>query len=288
MCTIMTLSGKKFRDHKQKVIGQIRRDTLYNPHGSSLLIQKSNNSFIQLNTDDSSSETLVALLGTGKWKRFWLHTRLATTSNRGLTYTHGFRAGPYLLMHNGILRSPESDKYPVDSFYLGTLVETFGPEQLLKALKIEAETYANVFTVDTKTGNYWVTRLSTNSLFTDGKGNYSTNAVADVTNPVAQFSQKKYAVPASVPAVSRKNSSYPSYLTPSNYSSLADEQNTIIEDLNYLRVSANTFEEFAEYVETTGLLYFCPSTVKNSMTKTQLRWWNRLAGDRYKGESYGY
>jgi predicted glutamine amidotransferase len=113
----------------------------------------------------------------------------------GIAYTHGFcnRDGK-LIMHNGIVGN--TCRYAVDSFNIGHL-DLLDSDGLLLDLQRRNETFANIIVIGPDERQYFVTRLHTGKLFTDGIGNYSTNEVAMINEPVnSYFASKTYSVGA--------------------------------------------------------------------------------------------
>jgi hypothetical protein len=89
-------------------------------------------------------------------------------------------------MHNGVLRAAEAQRCDVDSQAIGLWLRQGGMDFALK--KLRGETFANVFLVDLNSNFFLVHRSVTGTLYTDGRGNYSTNPVGDVALTVQPWS----------------------------------------------------------------------------------------------------
>lgn len=117
--------------------------------------------------------------------RLFIHQRMATTEYVGIAFNHGFTDfRGTVLMHNGIVSNPKN--YCVDSYNLVTLPED-GEEAVIRLLDLK-ESYVNLFRIDTHGDRWDMIRLSTGTLFTDGAGNYSTNAFGPINVPVERYS----------------------------------------------------------------------------------------------------
>jgi predicted glutamine amidotransferase len=176
---------------------QIQDDALYNNDGWSVVLlgKKPEDTVISQSLD---LESILTVVENTKWERMFFHARLSTTSTAGIFGCHNFttvgdgrkanvKKGFWIVQHNGILRSPESREYLVDSMYIAEVVRQHGIEAA-KAYLTTNEEYANVFLVNPETGMYVVTRSVTNSLYTDNMGNYSTNKFGPMDHPVAHRS----------------------------------------------------------------------------------------------------
>ncbi len=193
MCTIMTVS-KDFYDRNQGlVIQQINDDYVGNPDGLNLVcidfIEPERN--IQFNT---MQNTVVPIIDAwfkdaSEVSRVFLHQRKATLGLEiGLPYNHGFTdSDGRFIMHNGRINLGKHEA--VDSFFLRKLNWT-NPKGVLKRLKKSGETYANIFCISEF--DFSVIRLHKGTLFTDGKGNYSSHAVGKIKAPVKRYSVKTH------------------------------------------------------------------------------------------------
>jgi hypothetical protein len=121
--------------------------------------------------------------------RIFLHARAATTRSVGIAYNHGFDNGiGTMIMHNGIIEN--SRRLSVDSFNLIDFSDE--PEEMLEQLQANGETFANIFLINQELGGYGIVRLKTGTLYTDGKGNYSTNKLCDIDQPVLEYSWEQH------------------------------------------------------------------------------------------------
>lgn len=196
MCTILTTDNVN-----SEFIQRLTQDHAANPHGISLVTVDENYNYQILKTHDLNSAVLI--LTSQPFKRVWCHTRNATTWARGVTATHAFIQGDYIVMHNGILSSAGAKNHPVDSMLLCDLLRVTSPDKIQSLLTSLGETFANVFIIDTKNDRYHVIRQSSGSLHTDNGGNYSTHPFSSLTVPVPENSEERHRlrpIPAPLPA----------------------------------------------------------------------------------------
>jgi predicted glutamine amidotransferase len=185
MCTLLTIDRSNYHLYRKAILKRIRADAAYNADGFSLVgmdtdMPESNIQVQAMNIEIIVSSLHYFFLHASFNSRIFLHSRAATTGNIGLQYCHGFTDfDGNIIMHNGILSNPEG--WAVDSF---RLIHNVGgtSRQLLEDLLAEGETFANIFVINDY--EYQVVRLSKGSLYTDGIGNYSTNAVGSINRPV--------------------------------------------------------------------------------------------------------
>ncbi len=184
MCTLMTLHNSKW---STKMENRIRKDAIENPDGFALLLMTSDGAHSIFRTFDI--DAVVMLLNTVTWSRMFLHCRYATQGAVTLDNSHGWSNQGVFYMHNGRLAAPEARLFPVDSQAIGDWLES-GIDTALKDLW--AEPYANVFLINTVENYYVVNRSLGGQLYTDGRGNYSTNRVGNIRKPVRRRSQKSH------------------------------------------------------------------------------------------------
>lgn len=198
MCTIMTVSKDLWLSNYLDIHTQLELDSRYNNDGYSMLALDSaipeNNTRLQTM---SLRVLLYALddffVNSSKDARVFLHFRAATTANVGVAYAHAFDdMNGRVFMHNGILHHGRD--YTVDSFALVFAADK-SAEDMLGHLLDKGETYANIFAIDTETYTYDVVRLQTNTLYTDGHGNYSTNKFGPINQPMTRNSSQTHAMP---------------------------------------------------------------------------------------------
>jgi len=176
MCTILTVNSKF---DKQLVVDRITTDGYNNPDGFSLMVQKGRDFSM---TRSTSLDLITDLVWYSNWDRIWLHSRFATQGSVSLENTHGWNHDSTYVMHNGCLSDADTAKFPVDSQLIVDWVRLGGVPLALAKLKFE--TFANVFLIDSDTGEYTVHRTGGGSLYMDGIGNYSTQPFGDITKIV--------------------------------------------------------------------------------------------------------
>ena len=190
MCTIYTFtyddlvgSDKSEYNHKMWE-DRISRDIAHNSHGFSILLVDEFGKAVGQSCGLSKTDTapIMDYLWQNDYHRAFVHLRFATGQHRGLAQTHRWESNGVWYMHNGVLRaSPAHLK--VDSLQIGEWLKVDIDYTLARLAK---NMYANVFLVDEEKDTYYVSRSSTGSLFTDGKGNFSTNQVGVCNVPVGR------------------------------------------------------------------------------------------------------
>lgn len=177
MCTLTTISIDQYTTN---VINQIISDARSNYDGYGLVLMGDSGEVLTiLRTLDI--DPILTALDIFDWSRMFLHSRFATQGETNILNTHGWSAGRYLYMHNGSLSDPLAYDLPVDSLLIGKWLE-LGLDVALDQLS--KQSFANVFIIDTETGDYHVSRSVGGQLHTDGAGSYSTNPVDTITTPV--------------------------------------------------------------------------------------------------------
>jgi len=186
MCTIFTVDKKKYDDMgTATVTSRILVDAMSNDDGGSLVFldpksPHNNTIFRTMNAYLLVDFITQVMLTASAEARMFVHLRAATTWNTGVSYTHGFDdMNGVVYMHNGILSNPKG--YTVDSFKLIAIGATTANE-LWTELFTANERFANIFRIDTDNYKYAVVRMTTGSLYSDGKGNYSTNKIKGLIN----------------------------------------------------------------------------------------------------------
>lgn len=179
MCTIMTVSSTEYT---REVITQIQDDAMGNPHGFALVLTSEGKATAVLRAMEISA--ILDALDYQKWDRMFLHCRWATQGSVGLTNTHGWDFGEFIVMHNGVLFGKDAQRYTVDSMAIGKWLMDGGVEHTLNMLKDQP--FANVFILDTESGMYIVNHSRAGSLYTDYEGNYSTNKVGLIQHQVPE------------------------------------------------------------------------------------------------------
>lgn len=194
MCTILTFDKLSYDTNPDVFLGRLLVDSYINSDGFSALVlgvDETQQHLIRSMNYESFEKQLEAILDSVDWTRAWVHCRAATTGFVGINGCHGFAAERFSVFHNGVLTSPGASFFAVDSELIAESLAYDGLDFTLTWLKTEA--FANVFIVDTETGEYAVSRSITGNLFTDGKGNYSTNPIKGlIDNPVCENYERIY------------------------------------------------------------------------------------------------
>jgi predicted glutamine amidotransferase len=191
----MTVDKKKYLALGKKFDEQVTKDWLGNSDGASLVFLDGNNP--DLNTVLRTMNCFALLQNikslmklASDEARIFLHLRAATTWTTGVAYTHAFDdLDGVFYMHNGMIKNPAG--LAVDSF---RLVAEFrhGSRDLLERLTKENESFANIFRIDSNSYEYSVIRLVVGSLYTDGKGNFSTHAISNIKKAVEPNSVSEF------------------------------------------------------------------------------------------------
>lgn len=186
MCTILTFDKEFYNKNKTVIRKRILTDAFSNGDGFAMLLMGESSEDTNM-IRSMNVEVLLAVLEyqmqNEACERAWIHCRFATTGFVGLNGCHGFAAQDYTVFHNGVLSRTEADGFSVDSELIAFDIESAGVEQAIRNLS-EHDSYANVFIVNNQTGQYNVIRKTGGSLFTDGKGNYSTNKFSSINRTV--------------------------------------------------------------------------------------------------------
>jgi hypothetical protein len=194
MCTIMTIDRPTFEANYKEFINRILIDEASNPHGIAIMMY----SFKYGLTKLESNKFQASFLG-GVWDRVWVHCRYGTTDTTGIDGCHNFPSGDgWYIQHNGVVRC--GNGLPVDSMAIAQLTKLLGPQDALETLKRTGESFANTFIVN-EYGEYYVGRASSGTLFTDGKGNFSSKQVCDLNSPVPNDSIFEFKSIANIPDV---------------------------------------------------------------------------------------
>lgn len=187
MCTLLSFNMDTYCRNYSEITEQLIQDGRWNNDGASMLTDSG--ILIRSIEQGDGVDSILDALDTMRWDRVWIHLRSATTGYLGLDGCHGFDGGRgVFVFHNGILSSKLAKDYQVDSELIAKATEKLGVDRAASWL-LRNEGYANVFLVDTQEGEYHVVRSKTGTLFTDGCGNYSSNAIKGIIDvPVAQKS----------------------------------------------------------------------------------------------------
>ena len=182
----------------------MKRDAAFNPDGFALVCLDPGAPEMNIRVQSMDFGMIRAVVKAflkeaTQYARVFVHSRLATTGFVGIGFNHGFddRSGR-IIMHNGILRTGKH--LAVDSFVLAEL-RTESVHDMFDELKDRHETYGNIFVIDPDLYSFYVIRLITGQLHTDGRGNYSTNAFASIRTPMKVDSYEIETMPCPPPAV---------------------------------------------------------------------------------------
>ena len=193
----MTVSKDLWTKQRALILGQIKADAISNDDGVTVTLL-ANYVLQDVQLTAMKLDTILPLIESfmdgADANRLFIHQRMATTAYKGIAFNHGFtdlRGG--IIMHNGILGSKQACALAVDSFVL--MDSPKDSEDAVVKLMLEKENYANVFRIYPNESKYQVLRLSTGSLYTDGKGNYSSNRVERISRPVFSFTNHDHEMP---------------------------------------------------------------------------------------------
>lgn len=199
MCTIMTVSTKLYNENKVDFENRILQDGQRNSDGGSLLFldpEKPENNTIFRSMNVTTLVAMASMLAeeASDTARLFVHMRMATTRRVGIAFTHGFDDHDgRVFMHNGVIDNKTN--MAVDSFNLAYVNNGVNTQDIYRKLRKEGELYANVFVINTESYNYGVIRMVTGVLYTDDKGNYSTNSIGAISRLVKDRSWKQCYMP---------------------------------------------------------------------------------------------
>jgi hypothetical protein len=190
MCTIYTFDQAFFDANRRAATAAICRDYIRNGDGCSLLCIDPVSPLKNLRIQSMDIEIILSSMesffdSASLDSRVFLHLRMATGDRIGVAYNHGFdnRDGK-IFFHNGYLIAGFYG-YAVDSFALADM-HFSNANDLCNILFRKSETFANILYFDYETGSYGMVRMKSGSLYTDGKGNYSSSVIATICQPVEQ------------------------------------------------------------------------------------------------------
>jgi hypothetical protein len=194
MCTIFTCDNKTFYKNKQTMTefrNRIWKDAQTNDDGQSLVMIYDGAVTAQLRSMDP--QLIIDLIDMAEWDRIFVHSRLATQGEVALHNTHGWFAQGVYYMHNGFISAAEANLYEVDSQAIGHWLRRGGVTNALGQLR--KENYANVLMIDPSEWSYYMSRSRSGSLYTDGEGNFSTNAIGVISDKVKDCTQEIFELP---------------------------------------------------------------------------------------------
>jgi hypothetical protein len=187
MCTLFTIDRDTFLTDRHLYVARILRDAAGNSDGFNLIAIDAENMSLDLNFSCMNIAMVLRMIesffdSSSDIGRIFLHSRMATTDYIGIPFTHGFTDFKgTLIQHNGVIHNYRN--LHVDSHNL-TDLDLQNTAQVYNSLELLNEFFANIFLIRPDAGSYGVIRRMAGSLHTDDMGNYSTNAVAGIQNPV--------------------------------------------------------------------------------------------------------
>jgi len=189
MCQIHIVKREEWNKEQEIYEKHLTAGARANPHGSAALFINEDGEHSLIRAMDF--EVILDMMVLTNWDTVVIHQRYTTQGASTLANTHMWQVGDFLYCHNGVLKSEESAAYRVDSNIIGAYLEDGNIWDALAYC--QSEEYANVFIVNLVDKRLWVTRSQTNTLFTDGKGQYSTRSLAGrITNAVPKNSTTCY------------------------------------------------------------------------------------------------
>lgn len=185
MCTILTLNVKQAdgtlrpAEEQSEFLTRVVKDYQGNHDGMTVLTYGKHPSIFRTMDAQMGVNFLEAALADATLERVWVHMRAATTGFVGVDYCHGWSDGQgMVVLHNGVLYTGNARKHSVDSMQLVELLKQgYSPGDIHDMLAALYETFANIFYVDTDTGQYWLSTQSQYGVHTDGLGNFSTKSI---------------------------------------------------------------------------------------------------------------
>ena len=239
MCSILTVSKQFWDTSSIEVIDRIERDSLVNSDGFALLALDSCLEHLNVRLQSMNIQVILTVMQDffnqcSEYGRVFLHSRMATTGYVGIAYNHGFdNFRGKVIMHNGILSHGRN--YTVDSFAL-VQAPLDTAETLMEYLIDRNENYANIFVVDTELYTYSMVRSLTGSLYTDGEGNYSTNQLADICQPVDVLSYEDHDMPLPPKAQVSYIADYQDYLDTADQEYLDESDSLYLDNWSKYRI----------------------------------------------------
>lgn len=192
MCTLLTVDRSLWGAATQT---RILQDSLSNSDGANALLVKDGQVIASFSALDVTllTPTIDMLARAGAWDRLFLHQRMATQGSVNVGNIHGWAdrvTGSIHIMHNGFLRHDDTRFFAVDSQAILHWIEQDGIEEALT--RLQGEYAANVFVIDQDRPSFYVSRSRYNTLYTDGRGNYSTNSFGSIKQPVPPDTRREH------------------------------------------------------------------------------------------------
>lgn len=181
MCQVHIINKCSFFSDTASYEEHLNSGAISNDHGSAALFidEDGNHSLIRA----MKFQTIIDMMYMNDmWETVVIHQRYSTHGEATLANTHLWQAGNYFYCHNGVLRDPDTEAYEVDSQLIGHYLKINPWEAIAYC---QSEEYANTIIVGLDEKKIWVTRSVTNTLFTDGNGQYSTRMLkGEIENPM--------------------------------------------------------------------------------------------------------
>jgi hypothetical protein len=171
MCQIHIIKREDFELSTKAYTSHLESGARINDHGSAALFidEKGNHSLLRA----MKFEDIINMMHiSNNWDQVIIHQRYTTQGAANLTNTHLWQSGKFLYCHNGVLQDEACSEFEVDSQLIGWYLE--GGNVWDAIAYCQSEEYANVFIIDLEEKKLYVTRSKTNTLFTDGEGQFST------------------------------------------------------------------------------------------------------------------
>jgi len=171
MCQLFCIKRDTFIDNTAEVTAHLLDGAIGNSHGSAALFINRDGEHSLLRT--MSFQIILDLMTLNDdWDQVIIHQRFTTQGEATLANTHMWQVGDFFYIHNGILMDDETSNHAVDSQLIGEYLQN---GQVWDAIAYcQSEHYANVLIINPTEDTMWMTRSETNSLFTDGDGQFST------------------------------------------------------------------------------------------------------------------
>jgi len=183
MCQIHIINKINFLNNPSEYEDHLNDGARINDHGSAALFidDKGNHSLIRAMKFDTIIDMMYM---NDLWETVVIHQRYSTHGEANLSNTHLWQVGNYFYCHNGVLRDPDANKFDVDSQLIGFHLETNPYEAIAYC---QSEDYANTIIVGLEEKKIWVTRSKTNTLYTDGNGQFSTRKLkGEIEDPMPE------------------------------------------------------------------------------------------------------
>ena len=187
MCQIHTISKTSFDQHTEQWLQHLDNGTKFNNDGHAALFIDEDTGNHALFRSMAWNDIRDTLTLKEDWTRVFIHQRATTRGGATLENTHFWQSDELFYCHNGVLRGDLQSQFRVDSLAIGHMLEVEGVWRTLEYL--QSQDYANVFIIDMRDMQWYMSRSETNSLYSDGLDNYSTNMLAGICDqPVTRYS----------------------------------------------------------------------------------------------------